>query len=435
MMIRSMYVQLPRPVMIAFVATAMWCTTGGAAQSWSVPLAGNAFRSAPEPGGRSIGRDGNLSLRDESETFSVFFHVDQAATIKLAVQGRAVGETGTINLRLDQATHTVELSAADRESGQTPSIEVKAGYVQVDLSLGSGSNGVKVEHLLVNSADQEVQLDYVKTNDGNMFYWGRRGPSVHLAYRIPREVDLTYAYSEITVPSGQDTIGTYFMANGFGEGYFGMQVNSETERRVLFSIWSPFRTDNPNEIPEEDRVLTLAKGKNVVAKDFGNEGSGGQSFFRYPWKAGRTYRFLTEVKPNGKGQTQYTSWFGDKEKGEWLLVASFQRPKTDKHLTGFHSFLENFSPATGHLQRSAHYANQWVCDVTSQWHEIRQAKFTGDNTARGRHRLDYAGGSHEQHFFLKNCGFFSETVELDQTFQRQSSSSHKPAIDWDELPR
>jgi hypothetical protein len=47
---------------------------------------------------------------------------------------------------------------------------------------------------------------------------------------------------EITVPVGQDPIGSYFMANGFGEGYFGFQVNSKTERRVLFSVWSPFRT-------------------------------------------------------------------------------------------------------------------------------------------------------------------------------------------------
>ena len=31
------------------------------------------------------------------------------------------------------------------------------------------------------------------------------------------------------------------MANGFGEGYFGIQVNGPNERRVLFSVWSPFK--------------------------------------------------------------------------------------------------------------------------------------------------------------------------------------------------
>ncbi len=74
-----------------------------------------------------------------------------------------------------------------------------------------------------------------------MFYWGRRGPSVHLTYTVPQDVDLEYAYSEIVVEEGDDPVGSYFMANGFREGYFGIQVNSSQERRVLFSVWSPLQ--------------------------------------------------------------------------------------------------------------------------------------------------------------------------------------------------
>lgn len=58
-----------------------------------------------------------------------------------------------------------------------------------------------------------------------------------------KEID--YFYSELRVPKGLDTEGSYFMANGFNVGYFGMQVNSPTERRFLFSVWSPYSTDNP----------------------------------------------------------------------------------------------------------------------------------------------------------------------------------------------
>ncbi|MCC9644001.1 DUF3472 domain-containing protein [Rhodopirellula sp. JC740] len=427
-----------RLICVFTLACAFVCTPNSphaSADEWTIPVAGNAFRTAPEPGGRGLRRDGNLSLRTSNETYSVFFRVSDEAKLNLAFEGRSGESAGTIEIQVADQTFACDVPADTSDSISIGEVSVPAGYVKVDLSLKSDSSPIEIKQLIVNSDSSDLQVDYVKTNDGNMFYWGRRGPSVHLAYRIPREVDLTYAYSEIIVPVGQDPIGTYFMANGFGEGYFGMQVNSETERRVLFSIWSPYRTDDPNEIPEEDRVRTLAKGKDVIAKDFGNEGSGGQSFFRYPWEAGRTYRFLTEVKPDGKGNTRYTSWFGDKEKDEWLLVASFQRPKTDKHLTGFHSFLENFSPTQGHLQRSAQYANQWVCDTDGNWHEITRAKFTGDNTARGRHRLDYAGGSEDTHFFLQNCGFFSETVQLDQTFQRTSTTESQPEIDWKQLPR
>ncbi|GAA5510332.1 DUF3472 domain-containing protein [Novipirellula caenicola] len=408
------------------------------AGEWSVPLAGNTFRSSPSPGGRYLGRDGTLRIREADAVYKVYFHVDRAANLALGISGRAVHGEAKLETQVDATSWTTELQ--DEPSRVYPLGEIKVdgpGYVEVQLtrSHDNGSASVELSELRVSSNDQDLTLDFVKTNDGNMFYWGRRGPSVHLSYRLPKEVDLTYAYSEITVPEGQDPIGTYFMANGFGEGYFGFQVNSETQRRVLFSVWSPFRTDNPKEIPESDRVLTTAKGEGVSAQDFGNEGSGGQSFLVYPWTAGVTYRFLTEVKPDGNGNTQYTSWFGDKSKNEWRLIASFRRPKTDKHLTGFHSFLENFSPETGHIQRMANYANQWVQDVDGVWHEITRAKFTGDNTARGRHRLDFAGGSEQDRFFLQNCGFFDATVKLDQIFERASTASEQPKIDFSSLPR
>ena len=91
------------------------------------------------------------------------------------------------------------------------------------------------------------------------------------------------------------------MANGFSEGYFGMQVNSSTERRILFSVWSPFNTDNPKDIPAEQRIRMLAKGPDVHVGEFGNEGSGGQSYLVYPWKAGTVCRFLTRVQPDKDG--------------------------------------------------------------------------------------------------------------------------------------
>ena len=203
----------------------------------------------------------------------------------------------------------------------------------------------------------------------------------------------------------------------------------------MFSVWSPFGTDNPAEIPEGDRIVTLAKGASVKAQDFGNEGSGGQSYLVYPWKAGVTYRFLTEVKPDGEGNTTYTSWFSEKDAIRWQLVASFRRPKTDKFLSGFHSFLENFSPEFGNVERKANYANQWVIDSSGEWFEITQARFTGDATARGRHRLDYAGGNQGAEFFLRNGGFFDASVEIDSVFNRESTANEQPSIDLKNLPR
>ncbi|TWT76437.1 hypothetical protein CA13_69310 [Planctomycetes bacterium CA13] len=428
----------PLTLLLATVLTLAFSVTSAVGNEWSIPVAGNTFRSKPDSGRLPVKSDGNLRFGNANEAYSVFFHVDRPGNISLAVKGRA--SQGTIDILALVGDERLTTKMNDDPARLYPLGEINAsgpGYVQVKLQCAERESSAvtEIDQVVVRSDVDGMTLDYVKTNQGNMFYWGRRGPSVHLSYRIPNDKKLTYAYSEITVPIGYDPTGAYYMANGFGEGYFGFQVNSESERRVLFSVWSPFRTDNPADIPAEDRVITLAKGDGVHAQDFGNEGSGGQSYLVYPWNAGTTYRFLTEVKPDGEGNTLYTSWFGEKTFNRWQLIASFQRPKTDKHLTGFHSFLENFNPNVGHVERKAYYGNQWVCDVKGNWHEITRARLTGDNTARGRHRLDFDGGTENDTLFLRHCGFFDQTAKLDHTFDRDSTAEQQPAIEFDDLPR
>ena len=244
---------------------------------------------------------------------------------------------------------------------------------------------------------------------------------------------MVYFYNEIRVPNGNDVPGSYFMANGFGQGYFGIQVNSPTERRVLFSVWSPYSTDDPNEIPEDQRINLLKKGEGVYTGKFGNEGSGGQSYLKYMWKAETSYRFLLKGKPSGNDKTDFTAWFFAPESEEWKLIASFRRPNTDTYLTSLYSFLENFYTEQGNVTRMGYFTNQWVYTTNNKWVEITKIKFTADATARKESRMDYAGGVDKNRFFLKNCGFFSETTLIDSYFEREGSES-KPDIDFTVLP-
>ena len=402
---------------------------------WSVPVAGNTYRTRPGPGPVKFGGDG-MTWSDASESYSVFVHLDRPAKVRLAVDGTL--PAGASGWRVAVRDEVFEVRGAAGAGGVHPVGEVEVprpGYLRVEISgLGAPADFGRIRALVLGSETEGLKAAFVKSNEGNMFYWGRRGPSVHLGYQMPEGRDIEWAYSEITVPEGQDPIGSYFMANGFGEGYFGIQVKSPVERWVLFSVWSPFRTDNPREIPEGDRVVTLATGPGVKAQNFGGEGSGGQSFLVYPWQAGRTYRFLTRVRPGDGQTTTYTAWFGDKEADEWRLIASFRRPRTQVHLRGFHSFLENFAPDFGAVTRSSDHGNPWVCDTGGDWHEITRARFTADATAGGGHRLDYAGGVRNGRFFMRNCGFFDERVPYNQTFERPSDPDSRPVIDFERLP-
>jgi len=407
-------------------------------QEWSIPAAGNVYRTEPDPSHGSIGRDGILAWQAANEIYSFYFHVDRPSELQVELEARSAEGESQLKITMGGEDFSPTIRGGKLTAHAVGTVSVKeAGYARVDLQgvKRAGQSYGEVNGLIVRSVTEGLQLTCVATNEGNMFYWGRRGPSVHLRYEVPPAVDVEYAYSEILVAAGDDPLGSYFMANGFGEGYFGIQVNSKQERRVLFSVWSPFQTDNPREIPADQKIELLAHGPEVNTGEFGNEGSGGQSFLIYPWKSGRTYRFLTQVKPDGNDNTIYTSWFGDKEKDEWRLIASFRRPKTNTHLKGFHSFLENFNPQTGHQTRQGQHQNVWVRDTAGKWHECLSARFSVDATGGGRHRLDFDGGVEGDAFYLRNCGFFADKANPGETFTRTSRSTDQPQIDISKLPR
>jgi hypothetical protein len=407
-------------VFVLSLVTSVCCLSGGVAEcgDWRVPFGGNAFRTAPAPGGNGPGAFG-LILEKPGDVWSVYVHVDRPAQLELRLDA-SVDQSSTLRVDCGNGTFMPPLSAAAQ--GPTPLGRITAtgpGYLKFDfrgVTKTGGSFGT-LKNLLISSTTPDLTISSVRDNKGNMFHWGRRGPSVHLTYTVPRNAMLEYAYSELTVPPGQDQIGSYFMANGFREGYFGMQVNSETERRILFSVWSPYQTDDPRKIPEDQRVLTVARGEGVHIGEFGNEGAGGQSYLIHPWKAGVTCRFLTRVQQAEDNSTVYSSWFSESPNGPWRLIASFRRPQTQTSLKGFHSFLENFNPATGHLSRRVEYRNVQVRDTTGTWYACTAARFSTDATGSQKHRLDFQGGIDGDYFFLQNCGFFNSSTKPGSQFE------------------
>ncbi len=417
---------------------ASFTNTLPAQNQYLIPFAGNAYLTPEHPGAPDrMGRSGIRNWQSPETVCSVWFHAGKPATLALALQMEV--PEGESELKVTAGGKNFQLKAAAGGMLIYPVGEIKVtepGYVRVDLQgiARSGNEFARPADLVVSSADGTLIISYVKDNEDNRFYWGRRGPSVHLSYTVPSGSDMEWFYNEITVPSGEDVPGSYFMANGFAEGYFGIQVNSATERRIIFSVWSPFVTDNPEEIPETDRIRVIRKGDQTIAHDFGNEGSGGHSRVIFPWKADVTYGFLNSVRPDGKGNTIYSAWFFDPGAGEWQFVTSFLRPKTHTWLKRPHSFLENFLDYNGYHHRMAWYGNQWACDTDGKWHQLTEARFTGDDIARRGYRLDYAGGAAGERFYLKNGGFFHPDTEIGTMHQRAPGSTSPPAVKLKALP-
>ena len=197
------------------------------------------------------------------------------------------------------------------------------------------------------------------------------------------------------------------MRLGFVRGYFGMQVNSATERRVIFSVWDAGKEAmDRNHVTEENKVQLMAKGKDVIAEGFGNEGTGGHSHWVYNWKAGTTYKFLVTALPDSASNTTiYTGYFFIPELQKWKLVAAFKAPKDGKYLNGLYSFIENFWGVNGQLNRRALFGNQWIRNENGNWNELTAAKFSYDATGKAGDRIDYGGGSENGKFYLWNGGY------------------------------
>lgn len=373
-----------------------------------------------------ITKAGITNWIDENLLVNTYVRIENEGDLDLGVSGSGSGKL-IISLANQSKAINLESSSSKQTNVGTFSI-AEPGYYAIQLKKEPNSI-FNIDSLYLGGKATENGIIAIKDD----IYFGRRGPSVHLSYQSPENKEVLYFYNEIRVPKGEDVIGSYFMANGFAEGYFGIQVNSETERRILFSVWSPYKTDNPNEIPKDYRVIALKSGEGVKLNDFGNEGSGGQSYTVYPWKSETTYRFLMKGEPSENNSTDYTAYFYSPTENQWKLIASFRRPHTTTYLKRLHSFLENFNPATGYLTRKANYQNQWVFTTENQWIELTNAKFTADATANKKARMDYAGGVEKNVFYLKNCGFFNETTELLQIFKREPNGQ-APSINFDKLP-
>ena len=393
---------------------------------------GDLYRNAP---GIIDTRSGSIKTWNrESDVLSLFFRTEGSGAFHLAFdaalpQGTTAGE---LTFTCNGKSRKVKV-----ETGGTVDVgdfEIPhPGYVRVDIKAEARPKGAQFPRPLrffISGPAISGELNFTPEDKVDDNYWYRRGPSVHLFYDFPTG-DAEWFYNEATVPEEGSVPATYYMLTGFSEGYMGIQTHTDGPNTVLCSVWSPYQTDNPGAVPEDMRVRTLRKGAGVTAQDFGGEGSGGQSFMDYDWKPGKTYGTLVHVRPAGNGSTDYTGYFRDEE-GQWHLLASFRRPKTNTWYKGAYSFLECFDPSTSINARSVRFGNQWVRMKDGRWAEVTEARFSCDNTGRTGMRGDMYGASEGAFFLLKNCGFFDEKTPYGTRFSRTGGGS-APDIDFESL--
>ncbi|MEO7313088.1 MAG: DUF3472 domain-containing protein [Chitinophagaceae bacterium] len=388
--------------------------------AYAMPIEGDNRRS-------SVRFDEKLGVKNwvnTAQTIHFFFHVKETGSVKVAVSMNTEDPTGLIKWSCN---------------GQQQEVISKNYGELVSVSAGKLSFATPGFYELVLSAVKkpENKLPVIEnvtlTGDITASMQANQKPrknaaSVHLNYLLNDTIQAIGFYNELTIPKGLDPLYTYYMACGFSRGYFGMQVNSPTERRVIFSIWDSGKVpDDRSKVRPEDLVQATGKGAGVVAEGFGNEGTGGHSHWVYNWHTDSTYRFYVTALQDSN-ETYYSGYFFVPELQQWKLIASFRAPKDGKYLKSLYSFVENFSGENGQLQRKAIYGNQWVQTEDRKWIPLNQSKFSYDATGKAGDRMDYDAGIEGGKFFLSNGGFKEGNVKYDDLFEIPVASAN-PTVD------
>jgi hypothetical protein len=361
----------------------------------------------PDPNGAKVSDAGITGWKNPAITVSWFGEFKNAGKLACAVAVRA-GEGAKFRLAVGAQSHEAVVHGGEAKFGEFSIAQ--PGYVRFTLSSPKPAGGI--EALVLNGLASEGAHFNLESR--------RNAASVHLKFPLPKDADVDAFYNEVT--GIDDPVWTYYMACGFARGYFGMQVNSPTERRIIFSVWdsgSGQKADTRAAVAAEDHVQLLAKGDGVEASVFGGEGTGGHSHFVFPWKTGAAQRFVVTAKPEGT-HTDYSGYWFHPEEQRWKLLATFRAPKDGQGLRGLYSFCEDFIGGNGQLRRKALFGPQWFRTSDGKWHEITEATFSHDPTGKAN-RLDRCMGVEKGLFFLQQGGFVPGSTNSGERFTRPAT--------------
>jgi len=398
---------------------------GASAQSLRIPTF-TAYLDQDNGGARVSEEQGVSDWRNPATRILWFGELKQPGAIEAAVELR-LPEKQISKLRLTVAGQSHEVEVAGLGGSATTArfgsfVVAKPGYQQFTLeSLNpSGATAGVIAALVLSGPAAEGAHFNLKER--------RNAASVHLSYPVPSGVNVAAFYCEMT--GLEDPEHTYYMACGWHRGYFGMQVNSPAERRVIFSVWdSGGEAVDRAKVGDENRVKLMGKGEGVYTGDFGNEGTGGHSHLKFPWKTGELQRFLVTAQPASETITIFSGYYFRPDQQAWMLISSWRAPKEGGWMRGLYSFSENFVGENGHLRRKALYGNQWIRTDAGEWIELTTARFSHDPTGK-EDRLDRFMGLENGQFFLSHGGFLEGFTKAGEIFSR-SAGGRPPLV---ELP-
>lgn len=247
--------------------------------------------------------------------------------------------------------------------------EIKARFFRLNIHSTINNAPARISEFLPVIDEEPFRSESMGSIKGY-----RYAPSIHLSYQPSLKAQLFYNEIEVT----ESVHGSFFMAIGFNQGYFGIQETNQGKKWFLFSIWDSHSHDKNAQIADK-RVKVIHQDPKTRAQRFGGEGSGGQSFYDYDWKVGERVKFCLKIEDKDD-RRHYSAYIYLSQEKRWVHMLTFASIAPQPHLSRFHSFVEDFKRDfdSFHKHRGMKVYNSWIKDLDGNWHYAADARFTRD---------------------------------------------------------
>lgn len=208
----------------------------------SIPTGGNTWASK-EKGNKCITKNGIEKWSFKDVEFKTYFRTTQKGSLFLKLTAKSPRGCRLL-VTIKDVTKEINIASAEYKIYEVGEWDIEdTGYVAIHVK-GIEKHGnyfAAISEYKISGSAINNQTAFVKNDEGNFFYWGRRGPSVHLKYNLPANTKAKWFYNEVTVPEGQDVIGSYFMADGFSGGYSGCRSIQKVKGEYYFPYGALFQ--------------------------------------------------------------------------------------------------------------------------------------------------------------------------------------------------
>lgn len=289
-------------------------------------------------------------------------------------------------------------------------------------------------------------------------------PSLHImswrseSPRAPSGDAYDWAYEEVMIPGGDSIVNAvYVMSLGVLAGYMGIQVGEDgAHRTVLFSQWDSGDTDTDPNLPDHLRSTAVDKGEGVIAKRFGGEGTGVQSFRNGGafWDFNKYVQFIThcrnelasyETVENGKVVTKQqrnmivSAWWNAQDEKGWQYISTLRVANRNSFIDSWYSFVECFVNYNGQERRIGYFRNGYAKQRTGskKWFHMNKADFGHNNggSAMGKRNDIWQGVDPNDKYawIMVSGGFHNKIHQETCRVPLRSSNTPVDTIDIDAL--